>query len=169
LRGGPSAQNQSSGGFWQKLGNAISGNGWKTNDQVTADQRQWLSDNGTQRRDANGTTSVDWSKASSKDVTAAYNYIHQVMSAANTDHLLSMVGIPSAVTFGHGARHLAGSGLNQADVESAIHQDVEAGVKNATQSTGNFWGRVNVGGQTVEYRAFTLPNGTINVGTYYIP
>jgi hypothetical protein len=91
------------------------------------------------------------------------------MSAANTDHLLSMVGIPSAVTFGHGARHLAGSGLNQADVESAIHQDVEAGVKNATQSTGNFWGRVNVGGQTVEYRAFTLPNGTINVGTYYIP
>jgi hypothetical protein len=59
--------------------------------------------------------------------------------------------------------------LNQADVEAAIQRDVQAGVQNATQPTGNFWGRVNVGGQTVEYRAYTLPNGTINVGTYYIP
>ena len=80
-----------------------------------------------------------------------------------------MVGIPSAVLFGHGARHLAGTGLDQSAVESAIKQDVETGIKNATQQTGNFWGRVNVGGQTVEYRAYTLPNGAVNVGTYYIP
>jgi len=162
-------QNTNSGGFWQKLGNALSGNGWKTNDQVIADQRQWLSDNGTQRLDANGTTSVDWSKASSQDVASAYKYIHQVMSAAKTDHLLSMVGIPSAVIYGHGARHLKGTGLNQSDVESAIKQDVETAIKNATQPTGNFWGRIDVSGQTVEYRAYTLPNGTVNVGTYYIP
>ena len=35
--------------------------------------------------------------------------------------------------------------------------------------TGGFWGRVTVEGQTIEYRAFTLPDGTINVGTYYPP
>ena len=33
---------------------------------------------------------------------------------------------------------------------------------------GSFWGRVVVDGQTVEYRAFTHPNGAINVGTYYV-
>ena len=32
------AQNTSSGGFWQKLGNAISGNGWKTDAQLKQDQ-----------------------------------------------------------------------------------------------------------------------------------
>ncbi len=34
-------------------------------------------------------------------------------------------------------------------------------------TTGSFMGRVTAGGQVIEYRAFTLPNGTINVGTYY--
>jgi len=33
-----SAQNQSSGGFWQKLGNALSGNGWKTDSEVKQGQ-----------------------------------------------------------------------------------------------------------------------------------
>jgi RHS repeat-associated protein len=32
------AQNQSSGGFWQKLGNALSGNGWKTDSEVKQGQ-----------------------------------------------------------------------------------------------------------------------------------
>lgn len=32
------AQNTSSGGFWQKLGNALSGNGWKTDAQVKQSQ-----------------------------------------------------------------------------------------------------------------------------------
>lgn len=29
------------------------------------------------------------------------------------------------------------------------------------------WGRVSVGGATVEYRAYVTANGVINVGTYY--
>jgi RHS repeat-associated protein len=72
------------------------------------------------------------------------------------------------VTFGHGARHLAGTGLDQSSVESAIESQVRASVSGA-DSTGSFWGRVSVNGQTVEYRAYTLTNGTINVGTYYVP
>jgi hypothetical protein len=72
------------------------------------------------------------------------------------------------VTFGHGARHLAGTGLDQVDVEAAIESQVRTSAS-AASSTGSFWGRVVVDGQTVEYRAYTLPNGTINVGTYYVP
>ncbi len=112
---------------------------------------------------------MDWSKASVGDVKSAYGYVHDVMAAANADHVLSAIGIAATVSFGHGARHLDGAGLNQGDVEAAIQQDVRTAVENATQPTGNFWGRVNVDGQTIEYRAYTLPNGTVNVGTYYIP
>lgn len=134
------------------------------------DQRQWLTGTHVEQVGADGKLSpIDWSKKSDAEVGASYNYMHQVMDAATANHLWSLVGVAATVSFGHGARHLAGTGLNQGDVESAIQRDVETGVKNSTQATGNFWGRVNVGGQTVEYRAYTLPNGTINVGTYYIP
>jgi hypothetical protein len=71
------------------------------------------------------------------------------------------------VTFGHGARHLVGTGLDQSSVESAIEAQVQQSVSGAA-SSGSFWGRVVVNGQTLEYRAFTLPDGTINVGTYYV-
>ena len=70
------------------------------------------------------------------------------------------------ITFSHGARHLVGTGLEQGAVESAIQGEIQDVVANAS-STGSFWGRVTLNGQTIEYRAFTLPNGTINVGTYY--
>lgn len=72
------------------------------------------------------------------------------------------------ITFGHGARHLAGTGLDQTDVEGAIEAQVKDQASRAS-STGSFWGRVEVDGQTIEYRAYTLPDGTINVGTYYVP
>lgn len=58
--------------------------------------------------------------------------------------------------------------LSQADVEGAIESQVRTSVSGA-DSSGSFWGRVVVDGQTVEYRAYTLPDGTINVGTYYVP
>jgi len=75
------------------------------------------------------------------------------------------------VTFGHGARHLEGSGLNQEAIESAIRHDINRIFSQqwVTLPAGTFWGRVTVGGQTVTYRAHPLPNGTINVGTYTIP
>jgi hypothetical protein len=72
----------------------------------------------------------------------------------------------AGVVFGHGARHLAGTALSQSNVESAILQHLRASVGKASM-TGNFWGRVVVDGTTIEYRAFTLADGTINVGTYY--
>jgi hypothetical protein len=66
----------------------------------------------------------------------------------------------------HGARHLAGTGLTSEAVESAITGQVRQAVSGAT-ATGSFWGRVTVNGRVIEYRAFTLPDGTINIGTYY--
>jgi RHS repeat-associated protein len=71
------------------------------------------------------------------------------------------------ITFGHGARHLIGTGLDSGEVESAIQSQIGQSVSHAS-ATGSFWGRTVVGGQTIEYRAYTLPNGTINVGTYYV-
>ena len=59
------------------------------------------------------------------------------------------------------------TGLSQAEVESVIKAQVQ-GAASQARATGAFWGRVAVNGQTVEYRAYTLPNGTINVGTYYV-
>ncbi|HEY8470575.1 MAG TPA: RHS repeat-associated core domain-containing protein [Longimicrobiales bacterium] len=70
------------------------------------------------------------------------------------------------ITFGHGARHLAGTGLRQADVEAAIRQQISGQVVRASE-TGSFWGRVVVNDWTIEYRAFTLPD-RIHVGTYYV-
>lgn len=71
-----------------------------------------------------------------------------------------------AIVFGHGARHLAATGLS----EELVNQAIRSEVRDIAQGgrTGTFWGRVVVNGRTVEYRAFTLPNGTINVGTYYV-
>lgn len=65
------------------------------------------------------------------------------------------------IIFGHGARHLEGSGLSQAAVESAIQGSVRG-----TPNAGTHWGWVQVNGQWIQYRAFVLPNDTINIGTY---
>lgn len=70
------------------------------------------------------------------------------------------------VVFGHGARHLEGTGLDAAKIETVIKAQVLRSAQDASK-TGTFWGRVAIKGQTVEYRAFTLQPGRINVGTYY--
>ena len=74
--------------------------------------------------------------------------------------------VSAQVTFGHGARHLEGTGLSARQVESSILQQVASQASQAS-STGSFWGRVEINGVTIEYRAYTLADGTINVGTYY--
>jgi RHS repeat-associated protein len=71
------------------------------------------------------------------------------------------------IVFGHGARHLAGTGLAESEVNAAISAQISRQVSTGT-ATGEFWGRVIVNGQTIEYRAYTLPDGTINVGTYIV-
>ncbi|HJW75391.1 MAG TPA: hypothetical protein VJ787_06945 [Thermoleophilia bacterium] len=70
------------------------------------------------------------------------------------------------ITFGHGARHLVGTGLGREEVESAIGAEVRSVAAKAGLG-GSFWGRVPVGGKTIEFRAFPLPGGRVNVGTYY--
>jgi hypothetical protein len=70
------------------------------------------------------------------------------------------------ITFGHGARHLIGTGLTQSVVEFAIGSEIEDIARKASR-TGTFWGRAKVGGKSIEYRAHTLPNGDIHVDTYY--
>jgi RHS repeat-associated protein len=67
------------------------------------------------------------------------------------------------VSFGHGARHLAGTGLSQGVVETAIGTQVQA----VGRAAGGYWGRVSVQGTTIEYRAYPLANGGTHVGTYY--
>lgn len=79
----------------------------------------------------------------------------------------SSSAINKRVTFGHGARHLSGTGLSQAEVENAIESDIQKGLANASAS-GSFWGKVTVAGQKIFYRAHTLADGTINVGTYTV-
>ena len=66
----------------------------------------------------------------------------------------------------HASRHLPGAGLTAETVESAVRTHVQQATHGAS-ATGSFWGRVTVEGRVIEYRAFTLPDGNISVGTYY--
>jgi RHS repeat-associated protein len=66
----------------------------------------------------------------------------------------------------HAARHLAGTGLNTEEVQLAIEKSIRQDAEKAS-SIGNYWGRVNIGGREIEYRAYLTKDGYINVGTYY--
>jgi hypothetical protein len=72
------------------------------------------------------------------------------------------------IAFGHGARHLASTSLSRTAVEAEIQAQVQTVARSGAR-LGPFWGRVSVDGQIVQYRAYPLPNGVINVGTYYLP
>ena len=52
------------------------------------------------------------------------------------------------ITFGHGARHLIGTGLTQRVVESAIGSEIEDIARKASR-TGTFWGRAKVGEKSI--------------------
>jgi RHS repeat-associated protein len=67
---------------------------------------------------------------------------------------------------GHGARHLAKTGLSREVVETAIRAEVKAAVSGAS-STGSFWGKVVIQGRTILYKAYTVSKDVINIGTYY--
>lgn len=100
----------------------------------------------------------------------AYVSIPSVGVAANTaDEVVGVASNVPKITFGHGARHLEGTGLGVEEVESTILQRVTTAASHATSETESFWGRIEIRGTTIEYRAYTLPDGTINVGTHYVP
>ena len=69
----------------------------------------------------------------------------------------------------HASRHLTGTGLSTEAVESTIVAAIEEGVETAS-AIGPFWGRVDVRGYAIEFRAFPTVEDeeTINVGTYYL-
>ena len=71
----------------------------------------------------------------------------------------------AVITFGHGARHLAGTKLTQLQVETAIRNAIliEAGKNTLTQYQ---W--IQIAGQWIQYRIHALPDGTIHVGTYVL-
>jgi len=74
------------------------------------------------------------------------------------------------VRFGHGARHLKGTGLSQRQVENAIISDMKRRLKAGNLSKipirGNF-PRIQIKGITIEYKPYYNGNGIWNVGTYY--
>ena len=68
------------------------------------------------------------------------------------------------VSFGHGGRHLEGTGLSVKQVNEAIANDVVT----KHLKTGSFYkGRINIGNVTIEYTSYGIKVGRINVGTYY--
>ncbi len=69
------------------------------------------------------------------------------------------------VTFGHGSRHLEGTGLSQEEVEAAIEGQIQE-VADDIPAGKVIKGTVVVGGKTVEYHAYKVSEGRINVGTY---
>ena len=68
------------------------------------------------------------------------------------------------VNFGHGGRHLEGTGLSVDTVNQALANEVSA----LNLGTGKFHkGQIIVDGITIEYTSYGVSEGIINVGTYY--
>lgn len=66
----------------------------------------------------------------------------------------------------HAGRHLEGIKIEHSKVERAIRDALEPLLK-LKPSTGGHWGRVKVDGHVIEYRAYRVGSGQMNVGTYY--
>jgi hypothetical protein len=68
------------------------------------------------------------------------------------------------VTFGHGGRHLSGTGL---DV-NMVNKTLASRVSKIHPGTGQFYkGQAIIKGINIEYTSYGVSNGVINVGTYY--
>jgi RHS repeat-associated protein len=66
----------------------------------------------------------------------------------------------------HAAQHLEQIGLSKSVIDAAIKADI---MKQGAGPLETFVSRtINVGGKQIEYHPWTLPNGIINVGTYFI-
>jgi hypothetical protein len=73
------------------------------------------------------------------------------------------------VIFGHGARHLAGTGLNQAEVEAAIETAVQEAYKYEGLESCEGTALIVVQGIPVIYRLYVIDavNLICNAGTYF--
>ena len=85
------------------------------------------------------------------------------------DHILYRITINNQeYTFGHGGRHVKEWSLNHLDVEKAI-ADKMSGLKNIVWSKNFYKDHIVINGVKVEFHAQKLPNGKINIGTYFGP
>jgi len=74
-------------------------------------------------------------------------------------------GVPKTISFGHGARHLAGAEVATDDVEAVIAMDI---AEKGSPPSGFFSRLVTVEAFSIKYNAYVLPDGSIHVGTYMI-
>jgi RHS repeat-associated protein len=92
-------------------------------------------------------------------------YTDDIRTGAHIAIAASPLGLPFAPTkiiFGHGARHLAETGLSESAVEAAIRSHIMG-----SGATGSYNGFIKINDTWIQYRAHFLPNGTLNVGTYF--
>lgn len=68
------------------------------------------------------------------------------------------------VKFGHGGRHLKGTGLSVEKVNQLIAKDA---AKVLLPKGKSYTGVIKIGGKQIEYRAYGLVNNVINIGTYF--
>jgi RHS repeat-associated protein len=139
--------------------------------KVTAEHRQYLIDHGYVIVDKTN-KEIDLANVSPKLINDAYDQ-------AKADELRQALGYASrippvvvqaaAITFGnnpnqysHTFRHVEDAGIDKNAAEQAIRQDLAG--KESSLPQGLTKGQVNVGGRTLEYNAYKLSDGTINVG-----
>ena len=68
------------------------------------------------------------------------------------------------VIFGHGGRHLEGTGLNVNVVNQALANEIST----VNLGIGQFYkGQIVVDGITIKYTSYGVSEGVINIGTYY--
>ena len=66
----------------------------------------------------------------------------------------------------HYADRLIAEGVDVANAEAAVASDVTA-LQNSLSVGAPFSGRLTVDGVLLEYRAYPLPGGSVNVGTIF--
>jgi RHS repeat-associated protein len=153
----------------QKLKNWLSGDGWYTNAQVVDQHRSWLLEHVSTDADAKKVNN-----ATPQQVNDTYACLHSSSCTQQMqDYVAAMKSAAqaaaAAVKFGsnpnqdyHTFRHVEDAGVDKQAAEKAIREDLAG--KEDSLPHGLTKGRVNVGGKTLEYNAYKLPDGTINVG-----
>ncbi|WP_020413338.1 RHS repeat-associated core domain-containing protein [Microbulbifer variabilis] len=91
-----------------------------------------------------------------------------VSGTAKLGAVLAVAKVAPKTSFktSHYAPRLEAAGLNVAHVESIIAKQVASMTAHLTPKAP-FAGRTTIDGVLVEYRAMTLPNGSVNVGTIF--
>jgi hypothetical protein len=93
----------------------------------------------------------------------------QLAAKLTADDIKSAAVSAATVIFGnnpnqdyHTFRHVEDAGIDKQSAEDAVRKDLAG--RESSLPQGLTKGEVNVGGKTIEYHAYKLPDGTINVG-----